>query len=103
MFAVIKTGGKQYLVREGDVIEIEKKSAQVGDKIVFDEVLLLADEKTTKIGTPLVKGAKVEAEVLEQLKGPKIKVIKFKRKVRYHRKRGHRQSYTKVKITKISL
>lgn len=102
-FAIIKTGGKQYLVKEGDILTIEKLPEKVGEKIIFDQVLLVSDEKgkEIKIGQPLVKEAKVEAEILEQTKGPKVKVIKFKRKIRYHRKKGHRQSLTKVKIIKI--
>ncbi len=100
MFAVIKTGGKQYQVEEGEVLTIEKLAQKAGDKIVFDKVLLIGDEEV-KIGQPLVSGAKVEAEILEQKRGPKIKVIKYKPKVRYHRKKGHRQSLTKVKILKI--
>ena len=101
--AVIKTGGKQYLIKEGDVILVEKIAGQAGKRIVLDQVLLVADEKEVKVGVPLVSGAKIEAEILEQIKGPKVKVIKFKRKVRYHRKRGYRQPYTRIKITKISL
>lgn len=103
MFAVIKTGGKQYLVKEGDVLSVEKLPQKVGEKIIFDQVFLIGDEKNkeVKIGQPIVKDAKVEAEILEQGKRPKIKVIKFKRKVRYHRKKGHRQFQTKVKIIKI--
>jgi large subunit ribosomal protein L21 len=103
MFAVIKTGGKQYLVKEGDILSIEKLAGQVGEKIIFDQILLIGNNQKIKIGQPLVKDAKVEAEILEQGKGPKVKVIKFKRKVRYHRKKGHRQPFTKVKIVKISL
>lgn len=101
MFAIIKTGGKQYQVKEGEVLTIEKLPQKAGDKIVFDKVLLI-DGEEVKIGQPLVSGAKVEAEILEQKRGPKIKVIKYKPKVRYHRKKGHRQSLTKVKILKIA-
>ncbi|MGC9049097.1 MAG: 50S ribosomal protein L21 [Patescibacteria group bacterium] len=103
MFAIIKTGGKQYLVKKGDVLFVEKLAGKVGEKIDFDQILLIGEEKDgeLKIGQPLVKGAKVKAEILEQSKGPKIKVIKFKRKVRYHRKKGHRQPLTKVKILEI--
>jgi len=99
--AVVKTGGKQYLVKEGDVVLVEKIAGQAGQRIVLDQVLFAADEKEMKVGTPLISGAKIEAEILEQIKGPKVKIIKFKRKVRYHRKRGHRQLYTKIKIIKI--
>lgn len=102
-FAIIKTGGKQYLVKEGDVLTIEKLSAEKGSKFSFDQVLLVGDDKgeALKIGQPTVTGAKVEAEVLDQIKDKKVHVIKFKSKVRYHRHIGHRQQVTKVKITKI--
>ncbi len=102
MFAVIKTGGKQYKVKEGQILKIEKITGRVGDKIEF-EVLLLADEdgKNVKVGKPLVEGAKVVAEILEQGRARKINIIKYKPKVRYRRKAGHRQLYTKVKIGKI--
>lgn len=99
--AVIKTGGKQYLVEAGTVLEIEKVADENG-KIVFDEVLLIDDGKSTKIGTPLVDGAKVEAEIVEQFKDKKIRVFKMKRRKRYRRTQGHRQHKTKVKITKIA-
>jgi large subunit ribosomal protein L21 len=103
MFAVIKTGGKQYLVKENDVLEIEKIDKAVKDKIVFDKILLVFDENGEKviIGQPFIEKAKVEAEILEQKKGKKIKIIKFKRKTRYRRKKGHRQLLTKVKILRI--
>ncbi len=101
--AVIKTGGKQYKVKEGDVIKIEKLDQDVGSKIDF-EVLLVADTQSgeAQVGTPEVKGAKVEAEIVEQGRDPKIKVVKFKPKTRYKRTYGHRQPYTKVKILKIT-
>lgn len=102
MFAVIKTGGKQYKVKEGDVLKIEKVAGVAGDKIDF-EVLLLADEdgKDVKVGKPLVAGAKVGAEILEQGRARKVNIIKYKPKVRYRRKAGHRQMYTKVKVTSV--
>lgn len=102
-FAIIKTGGKQYLVKEGDLLTVEKLPTQKGGKFSFDQVLLVGDDQgdTLKIGQPTVAGAKVEAEVLDQTKAKKVHVIKFKSKVRYHRHRGHRQQITKVKITKI--
>ncbi len=103
MFAVIKTGGKQYLVKEGQKVRIEKIAGEVGAKIIFDQVLLTAaeDGSDVKLGKPVVSGAKAEAEVLQQAKGDKVNIIKFKRKVRYARKRGHRQLFTEVKIVKI--
>jgi len=102
-FAIIKTGGKQYLVKEGDVLTVEKLVANKGGKFYFDQVLLTGDEKgeNVKIGQPTVAGAKVEAEILDQFRDKKVSVIKFKSKVRYHRNVGHRQPKTKIKITKI--
>ena len=101
MFAIIKTGGKQYKVSVGDKIKIEKLEAEEGKEMVF-EVLLVADEKgVVKIGAPLVQGAKVKAEVLKQGKAKKIIVFKYKAKKRYRKKAGHRQPYTEVKITEI--
>jgi len=103
MLAVIQTGGKQYLVKEGQVLEIEKLDLEVGKAAIFDQVLLVSDVQGTsvKIGTPLVSGAKVEAEVLEQGRADKVSVIKYKPKVHYRRSYGHRQPFTKVKISKI--
>jgi large subunit ribosomal protein L21 len=100
-FAVIKTGGKQYIVKEGDVVVVEKLE-HATDAVVFDQVLLVADEKKAVIGQPLVAGAKVKATVLEDGKAPKKIVFRFKAKTRYHKKKGHRQLFTKVKIDKIS-
>ena len=102
-FAVIQTGGKQYKVAEGDVIKIEKLSSEhkEGDKVTFDQVLLTDDGKDTKIGTPLVSGAKVEATIKEIGRDPKISVIRFRAKSRYHKKRGHRQPFFKVEISKV--
>ena len=108
-FAVIKSGGKQYKVSEGDVVKVERIKAtgkktelNEGDKISFDEVLLTSDGKDTKIGNPLVKGAKVEGELKGFGKDKKIKVMKFKSKSRYFKRHGHRQDYFKVKINKIA-
>jgi len=102
-FAVIKTGGKQYKVFKGDSIKIEKLSdiAKVGDKIAFEEVLLVDNGKETTIGTPFIKGAKVEATILKIDRLPKITVIHYKQKSRYFKKNGHRQPYFKVKIDNI--
>lgn len=103
MIAVIQTGGKQYIVKEGQTLEVEKLEAVVGGAVSFDQVLLISDESGTsvKTGTPVVSGAKVEAEVLEQGRADKISVIKYKPKVHYRRNYGHRQPFTKVKISKI--
>ncbi|MBU2575526.1 50S ribosomal protein L21 [Patescibacteria group bacterium] len=104
MFAVIKTGGKQYKVKKGDKLKVEKLDAEKDKSIDFDEVLLVADEKgeDVKIGAPLVKGAKVSAKVLEQGRAKKIDVIKYKRKIRYKKKYGHRQLFTEVLIQAIT-
>ncbi|MCA5586622.1 50S ribosomal protein L21 [Finegoldia magna] len=100
MFAIIKTGGKQYKVSEGDVIKVEKIEAEAGDKIEFDQVLMVAGDDV-KVGSPVVEGAKVKAEVLDQKKDKKIVIFKFKAKKNYRKKKGHRQPYTLVKIEKI--
>jgi large subunit ribosomal protein L21 len=102
MFAVIKTGGKQYKVKEGEILKIEKVAGNAGDKLDF-EVLLLSDEdgKDIKVGKPLVSGAKVSAEILEQGRAKKVNIIKYKPKVRYRRKNGHRQMFTEVKVTSV--
>ena len=97
MFAVIRTGGKQYKVQKDDVFKVEKLDAQAGDKIDLDEVLFVDG----KIGAPLVKGAKVIAEVLEQARAPKITIFKKKRRQNYRRKKGHRQHLTVLRVTEI--
>ncbi|MCD8048952.1 MAG: 50S ribosomal protein L21 [Clostridia bacterium] len=102
MYAVIKTGGKQYQVKVGDVVFIEKIDAEDGAVVTFDEVLLVGGEDGVKIGTPTVEGAKVEAKVVGQTKGKKVIVFKYKSKKGYRRKSGHRQPYTKVEITAIA-
>ncbi len=100
-FAVIKTGGKQYIVRKGDVITVEKLEHE-GDSITFDQVLLIADEKKALVGQPMVAGASVAATVVDEGKGVKKIVFRFKAKTRQKTKKGHRQPYTKVKIESIS-
>ena len=100
MYAIIATGGKQYRVKEGDVLCIEKIDAEVDSVVSFD-VLLLGEGDEVKVGAPTVAGAKVEAKILGQVKGEKIVVYKYKSKKTYHRKQGHRQPYTKVEITSI--
>ena len=103
MFAIIKTGGKQYKVKGGDKIKIEKIEGEIGAKIEFGEVLLLADEdgKEVKIGAPFIDGIKVEGNILRQGRGDKIIIFKYKAKKRYHKKQGHKQDFTEVEITKI--
>jgi large subunit ribosomal protein L21 len=100
-FAIIKTGGKQYLVKEGESLVVETLSKNVGDKVEF-EVMLVAAGDDIKIGKPTVKGAKVSAEVLEQGKGDKVRVVKYHRKARFKKVYGHRQPFTKLKIEKIT-
>ena len=102
MYAVIKTGGKQYRVQQGDVIFIEKIDSQADEAVTFDEVLLVGNDGETKIGTPVVEGAKVEGKVLAQVKSKKIVVYKYKAKKNERKKQGHRQPYTKVEITAIN-
>lgn len=99
-FAVIKTGGKQYKVAEGDILVVEKLEHE-GDEVTFEEVLLIEDGDV-KVGKPTVSGAKVSAKVLEDGKGKKKMVFRFKAKTRHKTKKGHRQPFTRVQITKIS-
>ncbi len=103
MYAVIKTGGKQFQVSEGDVIQVEKLEGQPGDTVEFEEVLMLRTDSDVKIGTPIVEGAAVSATILDQTKGKKIIVYKFKRRKDYRRKQGHRQKYTKLRIDTIKV
>jgi len=101
MLAVIKTGGKQYLVSPGEKIKIEKLDVKKGKEVIFKEVLLLEKQKKLEIGNPLIKGTKVIGKVLRHGKGEKVIVFKYKRKTRYKVKKGHRQPFTEVEITKI--
>ena len=101
MYAVIKTGGKQYRVREGDTLRVEKLAAEAGAKVQFDQVLMVGEGDDVKVGTPYVSGTQVSATVLGQGRGDKIKVVKFKRRKNYLRQNGHRQAFTEVEITKI--
>ena len=103
MFAVIKTGGKQYRVASGDVIKIERLAGDAGSNLNFDDVLLVGDEDKVTTGTPIVKGAKVTGEILEQTRGDKIVIFKKKRRQNYRRKAGHRQNLTVVRITDIAV
>lgn len=101
MYAVIKTGGKQYRVEEGDRLRVEKIETATGDAVEFDQVLLVADGDNITVGQPLVDGAKVTAEVTEQGRHKKIKIIKFRRRKHSRKQQGHRQWFTEVKITGI--
>lgn len=102
--AVIKTGGKQYLVGEGSVLKVEKLLGEVGDTIKFNEILMMANEKTSEveIGTPLISKTEVMAKILEQGRAKKIRVVHYKPKTRQHKVYGHRQPFTKIQIEKIN-
>ncbi len=102
MFAVVKTGGKQYRVTEGDVIRVEKLAGETGSTISLDEVLMLGSEGDVTVGTPLIAGASVKAEVLDQRKDKKIVVFKKKRRHNYRRTKGHRQEITVLRVTEIA-
>ncbi|MBK1727159.1 50S ribosomal protein L21 [Halorhodospira neutriphila] len=99
MYAVIRSGGKQYRVSEGDVLRVEKLPAEVGETVELNEVLMVGEGGNVQVGQPQVDGAGVQAEVLEQGRNRKVEVTKFKRRKGYRRHHGHRQPYTKVKIT----
>lgn len=101
MFAVIRTGGKQYKVSKDDIIRIEKLNGEAGDKVNIEDVLMVSDGKTSTIGEPVVKGAKVTGEIVEQKRDDKIIVFKKKRRQNYRRKQGHKQPVTMLKITDI--
>ena len=103
MYAVIKTGGKQYRIAENDVIEIEKLPGDTGDTVSFEQVLMAGSGEDVTIGTPFIDGAKVEGEILDQKRARKIIVFKKKRRHNYRRKKGHRQHLTRVKITNIAV
>ena len=102
MFAVIKTGGKQYRVQAGDVIYVEKLDLEADSNVTFDEVLLVGKDEETLVGAPVVAGATVEGKVMAQVKGKKIVVLKYKSKKNSRKKQGHRQPYTKIEITAIN-
>ncbi len=102
MYAVIVTGGKQYKVSEGDTLFIEKLEVEEGSTVTFDQVLMAADGENVKVGAPMVEGATVEAKVVKNGKAKKIYVFKMKRKKNERTKKGHRQPYTKIEITKIN-
>ncbi len=102
MFAVVKTGGKQYKVAQGDVVQVEKLEGAVGAKVQLGDVLMVNTEGSAKIGTPFLKGAKIEAEIVSQERGDKIIIFKKKRRQNYRRKKQHRQDYTILRITAIA-
>jgi large subunit ribosomal protein L21 len=101
MYAVVQTGGKQYTVREGDLIQVERIDGEVGDVVELKEVLLVGGEKRFKVGTPIVSKARVVGQIVEQGKARKIVVFKMKKRKNVRRKRGHRQLYTKLMISQI--
>ncbi|UCC56003.1 MAG: 50S ribosomal protein L21 [Gammaproteobacteria bacterium] len=102
MYAVIKTGGKQYRVSEGDTLKVERLDAVEGDAVEFDQVLMVGEGEDVKIGTPYVEGSRVSARVKAQGRGPKVDIIKFRRRKHHMKRMGHRQDYTEVEITGIS-
>lgn len=102
MHAVIKTGGKQYRVAEGDVIKVEKLSAEAGSEVEFDQVLMVSDGESVTVGKPVIAGGSVTAKVEEQARAKKVEIIKFRRRKHYRRQAGHRQYYTAVRITGIN-
>jgi large subunit ribosomal protein L21 len=101
MYAIIITGGKQYRVAEGDTLRIEKLPAEVGEQVDFDKVLMVVQDENITVGTPHLANAKVSAEVIAQDRLDKVTIIKFRRRKHYRKQMGHRQYFTKIKITKI--
>ncbi len=101
MYAIVKTGGKQYKVREGDILQVEKLAGEVGHEISFDDVLMYSDGETVTVGQPKVDDVTVSGHIVAQDRGKKIIVFKYKRRKRYRRKQGHRQHYTSVRIDSI--
>jgi len=99
--AIIKTGGKQYVTRENETIEVEKIPGSVGQKVIFDKVLAIVDQNQVNLGQPLIDDSQVTGEITKQFKGEKIRIAKFRAKSRYRRLAGHRQEKTLVKIKKI--
>lgn len=97
-FAVIQTGGKQYLVKPGETLKIEKIKKPENGEVFFDKVLLIVDGENIKLGKPYIESAKVSAKIVEEGRGKKVIILKYKQKTRYHKKAGHRQPYTKVEI-----
>ena len=101
MYAVVRSGARQYRAEEGGTLVVERRSAKPGDKIELKEVLLVADGKKVQVGQPMVKGAKVVTTVVAQEKGPKIRIFKYRPRKRYRRRAGHRQNYTRLRVDKI--
>ena len=101
MYAVIKTGGKQYRVAEGQTLKVEKIDAEEGASVEFDTVLMIADGEQVRIGAPYIDGARVTATVESQGRSPKVRIVKFRRRKHYMRQKNHRQQYTEIKVTGI--
>ena len=102
MYAVIKTGGKQYRVVEGETLKVEKLDVEEGAAVEFDQVLMIADGDRIQVGVPYVEGARVTATVKSQGRGPKVVIVKFRRRKHYRKTQGHRQSYTELRVSGIS-
>ncbi|RLA05290.1 MAG: 50S ribosomal protein L21 [Gammaproteobacteria bacterium] len=102
MYAIVATGGKQYRVKEGEKLRVEKLSAEAGDTVELDKVLLVGEGKDIKVGTPYLDGAKVTAKVAANGRGDKVKIVKFRRRKHSRKQMGHRQSYTEIEITGIT-
>ena len=103
MYAIVDSGGKQYKVKEGEVLRVEKLAGMVGDSVSFDRILMFSDDDNVNIGTPLLEDVAVNGHIVEQGKAKKIIVFKYKRRKRYRRKRGHRQQFTAVKVDSIKI
>jgi large subunit ribosomal protein L21 len=102
MYVVIKTGGKQYRVAEGETFQVERLEVEEGASVVFNAVLMIADGDQVRIGTPYIEGARVTATVKSQGRGPKVLIVKFRRRKHYRKTQGHRQSYTELRVSGIS-
>ena len=102
MYAVIATGGKQFKVQEKDVVAVERLAGEIGTKVTFSQVLAMGEGTEIKVGTPVIEGAKVEAEIIDQFRGPKLIAFKMKRRKGYRKRKGHRQELTKVRILSIA-
>lgn len=102
MYAIMKTGGKQYRVAEGDTVKVERLSVEQGAQVHFNEILLVANGESIQVGQPFVSNAMVQAEVVDHGRGPKIRIIKLKRRKHYMKHQGHRQDFTKIKIVQIT-
>lgn len=103
MFAVIETGGKQYRVEQGEILDVERQVPEEGGRVTFDRVLLIAGDGGTRLGNPTLAGATVKARLVDEVRGPKVRIFKHKRRKQYRRRAGHRQDYLRVRIEEIAL